>query len=169
MLYYAKKLLNNGEECVFRTPVGIQDARSLLSLSARLQSETGYLQPMSEKDPDTETALLELAADSSDLLVLVAEKNAVLVGSACLMNCGKENGAGEIGVAVIQEEWGHGIGSHLLRILLGKARSAGYPHLHLTVRPDNVRAQQLYRKAGFTVPEQALLPHQPFEMILEIK
>ena len=120
---------------------------------------------MSEKDPDTETALLELAADSSDLLVLVAEKSANLVGSACLMNSGTKNGAGEIGVAVIQEEWGHGIGTHLLRILIRKAKSAGYPRLYLTVKPDNTRARRMYQSFGFTVLNDT---SQPLEMILDL-
>ncbi len=172
MLYYANKLLNNGQECVLRSPVGFRDASSLLSLSDQLLSETGYLQPISEKNPDVgvEAAMLELAAESADLLILVAEKNGRFVGSACLMRGGNESSSfGEVGVAVLKEEWGRGIGSHLLRVLIRKAETAGYSRLHLTVKQDNIRARRLYLKFGFTSINGSPSPSEPLEMILNIK
>ena len=172
MLCYAKKLLNNGQECVFRSPVGIRDASSLLALNDRLLSETGYLQPVSERvaDAGTEAAMLDLAADSSDLLILVAEKAGRFIGSACLMRSGNEKDAfGEIGVAVIKEEWGRGVGSHLLRILIRKAEAAGYTRLHLAVKQDNIRAQRLYLKFGFAAINETSSSLQPVEMILDIR
>ena len=172
MLCYAKKLLNDGQECVFRSPVGIRDASSLLALSNQLLSETGYLQPVSERvaDTDTEAAMLELTADSADLLILVAEKADRFIGSACLMHGGNEKDAfGEIGVAVIKEEWGRGVGSHLLRILIRKAEAAGYTRLHLAVEQDNIRAQRLYLKFGFTAINETSSSLQPVEMILDIR
>ncbi|MBQ6426778.1 MAG: GNAT family N-acetyltransferase [Clostridia bacterium] len=169
MLYYAKKKLNNGEECIFRSPVGIRDASSLLSLSCQLLAETGYLEPMSDPELCSETALLELAAESANLLILVAEKDGSFVGSACLMNAGNEkNAAGEIGIAVKKAEWGNGIGSHFLRILIRKAKAAGYPCLHLTVKQENDRAMQLYLRSGFTVTDVPSSALQPIGMTLNL-
>ena len=80
---------------------------------------------------------------------------------------GEGNGAGEIGIAVIKEEWGHGIGSLLLRILIRKAKSAGYPFLQLKVIQDNTRALHLYLKSGFTVLNETTLPQKTLWMILD--
>ena len=114
--------------------------------------------------------MLELAAESADLLLLVAEKTGRCVGSGCLMRRGNESSTiGEVGVAVLQEEWGYGIGSHLLRVLIRKAETAGYPRLHLTVKQDNIRARRLYLKFGFKAINEKPSSPEPLEMILDIR
>lgn len=53
-------------------------------------------------------------------------------------------------MAVATSHWGQGIGSALLTALLGEAARRGCPEVFLEVRADNPRAQQLYRRHGFT-------------------
>lgn len=58
---------------------------------------------------------------------------------------------GVLGIAVVPELRGHGIGSALLESVLKKARAAGLTRIELTVRDDNKRAIALYEKLGFAV------------------
>ncbi|WP_398695544.1 ribosomal protein S18-alanine N-acetyltransferase [Streptomonospora wellingtoniae] len=53
-------------------------------------------------------------------------------------------------IAVDRRWWGRGIGRALLTELLGHAYSRGVDEVFLEVRSDNPRAQELYRRFGFT-------------------
>jgi ribosomal-protein-alanine N-acetyltransferase len=53
-------------------------------------------------------------------------------------------------MAVATSHWGQGIGSALLQALLAEAAGRGCAEIFLEVRVDNPRAQQLYRRHGFT-------------------
>nr|WP_156004170.1 ribosomal protein S18-alanine N-acetyltransferase [Streptomonospora sp. PA3] len=53
-------------------------------------------------------------------------------------------------IAVDREWWGRGIATALLRELLGQAYTRGVHEIFLEVRSDNPRAQDLYRRFGFT-------------------
>ena len=53
-------------------------------------------------------------------------------------------------MAVATSHWGQGIGSALLTALLDEAARRGCTEVFLEVRADNPRAQQLYRRHGFT-------------------
>jgi ribosomal protein S18 acetylase RimI-like enzyme len=59
--------------------------------------------------------------------------------------------SGVLGMGVIAEHRGHGIGEALIRAALGSARAQGLTRVELTVRGHNVRALALYRKIGFEV------------------
>lgn len=57
---------------------------------------------------------------------------------------------GEIGIAVIQEVWGMGIGTKLMEAALDFAKNTAHAEIvHLEVRSDNFRAIHLYEKFGF--------------------
>lgn len=57
---------------------------------------------------------------------------------------------GEIGIAVIQEAWGMGIGTKLMEAALDFAKNTAHAEIvHLEVRSDNIRAIHLYEKFGF--------------------
>jgi ribosomal-protein-alanine N-acetyltransferase len=53
-------------------------------------------------------------------------------------------------IAVAADHWGRGIGALLLTELLGEADRRGARDVFLEVRSDNPRAQELYRRFGFT-------------------
>jgi len=53
-------------------------------------------------------------------------------------------------LAVAGDRWGRGTGSALLEALLAEAARRGCTEVFLEVRTDNARAQQLYRRYGFT-------------------
>ncbi len=53
-------------------------------------------------------------------------------------------------MAVRRDQWGSGTGTALLTALLADAAAHGRDLVGLEVRADNVRAQRLYRRFGFT-------------------
>ena len=53
-------------------------------------------------------------------------------------------------LAVAPEAQGHGLGTRLLRLLIGAAREQAAEQILLEVRADNPGAQALYRREGFT-------------------
>ena len=91
---------------------------------------------------------------------LVAEEAGRVVGYAGLLarppgvsrRGGPQPGgqADVLTMAVATSHWGQGIGSALLSALLAEAARRGCAEVFLEVRADNPRAQQLYRRHGFT-------------------
>jgi ribosomal-protein-alanine N-acetyltransferase len=90
----------------------------------------------------------ELALQPWSRYYLVATHGDLIVGYGGLLGVG---GQGDVvTLAVATGHWGQGIGSALLEALMAEAIRRGCTELFLEVRTDNVRAQQLYRRYGFT-------------------
>lgn len=79
---------------------------------------------------------------------LVASDADEIVGYGGLLGVGDQGDVVTLAVAV--SHWGLGIGGALLEALMAEAARRGCAELFLEVRTDNVRAQQLYRRYGFT-------------------
>jgi RimJ/RimL family protein N-acetyltransferase len=56
---------------------------------------------------------------------------------------------GVLGMGIVEEHRGKGLGEALMRAALAQARACGLTRVELTVRADNPRAIALYRKIGF--------------------
>jgi RimJ/RimL family protein N-acetyltransferase len=56
---------------------------------------------------------------------------------------------GTLGLGLLPEWRGRGVGRRLLEATLAKARGAGFKRIELDVHADNQRAIALYEKAGF--------------------
>lgn len=56
---------------------------------------------------------------------------------------------GTLGMGIVPEHRGRGIGSRLLTTTLAKAWTSGLTRVELTVRTDNVAAIRLYERCGF--------------------
>ena len=56
---------------------------------------------------------------------------------------------GQLGIGVLPEYRGRGIGERLMRAALDAARAAGFEKIELNVYGRNTRATALYRKLGF--------------------
>jgi ribosomal protein S18 acetylase RimI-like enzyme len=59
--------------------------------------------------------------------------------------------AGVLGIGVIEDRRGRGIGKALMDATLRAARAGGLTRVELTVRADNGRAKKLYESFGFEV------------------
>ena len=58
---------------------------------------------------------------------------------------------GHLGMGLLQEYRGRGIGERLIRTAIDAARAAAFERIELTVYGRNVRAAALYRKVGFVL------------------
>jgi RimJ/RimL family protein N-acetyltransferase len=59
--------------------------------------------------------------------------------------------SGTLGIGVLAEYRGHGIGESLMRSALDRAKEIGLTRVELTVRKPNLPAFTLYEKLGFVV------------------
>jgi RimJ/RimL family protein N-acetyltransferase len=59
--------------------------------------------------------------------------------------------AGHLGMGLLPEYRGRGIGERLIRAALDAARDAAFERIELSVYARNVRAEALYRKVGFAL------------------
>ncbi|HVE95300.1 MAG TPA: GNAT family N-acetyltransferase [Acidimicrobiales bacterium] len=119
-------------------------------------------------NPDREYPPVEVALEHPSLRVfhadwgragdvgVVAEENGQRVGAACYrLFTAEEHGEGyideqtpELGVAVVHEHRGRGIGTALLEALRERAQAAGISRLGLSVEPENP-ARRLYERLGY--------------------
>ena len=65
-----------------------------------------------------------------------------------------------MGVAVLDEFQGKGVGTRLLEVPVREARRMGKPRVNIFVSASNAKARQLYEKNGFEL--KGKLPHQVF-------
>jgi ribosomal protein S18 acetylase RimI-like enzyme len=87
---------------------------------------------------------------------VIAEENGVPIGAALYrLFTDEEHGEGyidpetpELGVGVVSERRGAGVGTELMMALAERARAAGLARLGLSVEPDNP-ARNLYRRLGY--------------------
>ncbi|EOH98101.1 GNAT family N-acetyltransferase [Enterococcus pallens] len=131
------------------------DAEALLQLSQQVAQETEYL-VMDETGMALSSEMLaihlESLYESPNNLLLVVFVNDRLVGNASVKASTEYRVAhiGEIGISILQEFWGIGIGSMLMEEILFWAQEGQIiRRLELTVQAQNKRAIQLYQKFGF--------------------
>jgi [ribosomal protein S18]-alanine N-acetyltransferase len=115
------------------------DLDAILRLERELFGEEAWSRQMLEG---------ELAQRPASRHYLVADDDGMVVGYAGLLTGGSQ--ADVLTIAVALGRWGEGIGTGLLDALLAEAARRGCTEVFLEVRTDNTRAQQLYRRYGFT-------------------
>lgn len=88
-----------------------------------------------------------------DCLAVVAVANGRVVGWCDVLPTRGESRAhvGIIGLGLMPEYRGRGIGAALMTAALERAWAKGFTRIELTVRTDNVRAKRLYERLGFNV------------------
>lgn len=131
------------------------DARQLAKTSRKIGSETDFL-IMDEAGLALPEKLLadqlEKIAKSPDDLLLVAIADEQMIGFASVKTEGHWQTAhvGEIGISILKEFWGLGLGSILMEeILQWSLATKTIQRLELTVQINNARAIKLYEKFDF--------------------
>lgn len=120
-------------------PMSRRDLASVLTLEGDLFGNEAWTEGMLSA---------ELAGVPEGRYYLVAEDGSLVVGYAGLLTAGGQ--ADVLTMAVAEDRWGEGIGAALLGELLAEAGRRGCHEVFLEVRVDNTRAQNLYRRYGFT-------------------
>jgi len=89
-------------------------------------------------------------SSTSTLLVGIADGKIICVGSLSAPNRERIAHQGNLGMSVLKEYWGLGVGAQLMSALIDFAKSSDKLEIiHLQVRADNERAIALYKKMGF--------------------
>ncbi|MDT2756057.1 GNAT family N-acetyltransferase [Enterococcus asini] len=132
-----------------------EDATALIALLNQLGQETEFMsfdRFGMGLNPEILGSHLESLAASSHQLLLVAEMDTELVAVASISgdNDPRVRHIGEVGIGVLQEYWGLGLGSLLMEELLDWAESSEELfRLELKVQVQNIRGRRLYEKFGF--------------------
>lgn len=88
---------------------------------------------------------------------VVAVRGAVLVGWAEYGRYPGQPDIADLAVCVVDAVQGQGVGTDLVRALLGQARAAGLHHVHADIAPDNEPARRAWlRVTGGSAADLAL-------------
>ena len=142
------------EEVVDVRPAEPADAAQLLALLAQLGRESNTftvddgIEDLSEAD---EQEQIERISGTTTNIIFVATLGSRLIGVSTVQASTDFSAAqGEVGVAVLKEFWGMGLGTALVEDILDWARNySTLERLVLTVQLRNVRAAKLYQHLGF--------------------
>lgn len=96
-------------------------------------------------------SLLKWIAPGTLHTLILAFVHRKLIGLAYFRRLKKEPRYVELGIGLLEEYQGKGIGSRLLSTLLATALEEGIENVYLSVNCDNERAIALYKKFGFVI------------------
>ena len=133
----------------------VKDALALALQMADPLVYSGLMQMPYASEEQWAARLSETVAPGKVDLVLVAEIDGAVVGSAGLHPCGpalRRRHAMTLGISVSPGFQRRGVGTALMGALCDYAEKwAGVLRLELTVYADNAGAQRLYRRFGFEI------------------
>lgn len=156
-----------------------EDAEAVLTYMKRIGSESDNLTFGAEGlgcSVEEEADFIRGQLDSADRVIYLAKLEGAVIGDASLERLPRRmSHRGELGISVVREHWGNGVGSALLRKIVDFAAKNGFEQIDLEVRSDNLRAIRLYEKFGFqklcTFPAFFKIEGQYFDfdlMILQV-
>lgn len=130
-----------------------EDAAALIEYLKIIGGETDNLTFGAEGLPVTveeERAFLEKEnADGRSVMLLVRENGKILADGHIQAMTRRISHRASLGITVLKEAWGRGIGTALMERLIAHAKENGIEIIELQVRCDNTRAIRLYEKFGF--------------------
>ncbi|MCM1058028.1 MAG: GNAT family N-acetyltransferase [Firmicutes bacterium] len=144
-----------GGELLLRNPRR-EDAEMMLAYFKKVCGETLYLVKEPEEITLTieeEEGFIQRQNDSENSVMLLGFLNGKYVGNCSLMGNGPRRYRHRVGVgiALLQEFTGLGIGRAMIDTLLKIAGEKGFEQAELEVVADNKRALRLYKDMGFEI------------------
>lgn len=146
--------LKNGEELIIEN-AKVEDAEELTSVYNSVIRETKYL---SRGDRDgyfkIEDTLENIKdyLESDKVVMLVARYKDKIVGDCHLDAClfkKRMNHRCDIGISILKDYWGLGIGGRMMSCLVEIANNEGFEQIELNVAENNKRAIEMYKSFGF--------------------
>jgi ribosomal protein S18 acetylase RimI-like enzyme len=131
-------------------PIAIEHAAGLHACIDAVAREKRYLAQTSAK-PRADFDAFVRDSVTHDLVQFVALDGNTVVGWADVFPAWADavKHCGSLGMGVLAAYRGQGIGGHLLRACLSKAKAKGITRVELEARADNQRAIELYERTGF--------------------
>lgn len=154
MKYNKKILLKNGKEALLRNGDAADGSIVCENFNAT-HAETDYLLTYPDENsfgPEQEAQFLEEKTMSSDEIEIIALVEGKVAGTAGIEAVGRKykvKHRAELGVSVLKEYWGLGLGKALTKACIQCAKEAGYTQLELNVVAENEAAMSLYKSLGF--------------------
>jgi RimJ/RimL family protein N-acetyltransferase len=161
-LFHEEFDLKNGMKLTIRNPEP-DDATGIIEMMNIVDTETTFLAREPGEFDYTEERERELIAgwkEDENTLFLVAVIDGKLVGS-CNANIkprARCRHRSMIGISILKEFWGIGIGRRMMESCISWSRSKNVTKIELEVNTENARAIALYESLGFV--KQGLLKHQ---------
>jgi len=152
----------DGRKFILRVPT-MNDLSTYLDFINELVREGAEIEQSEEQTYEKEGEYLKEKLEkivSGDEISVSAFLNDKLVGDAEIVrNPGRSFTTGTLGISLLEGYRDIGLGTEMMKILLEKAKEAGYRMVILSVYADNSRAIHLYEKFGFvragTIPKYA--------------
>jgi RimJ/RimL family protein N-acetyltransferase len=154
MKFDQRIFLKNGKEAWLRNG-DVSDGNAAYENFNATHAETDYLLSYPEEnsfDPEQEGQFLKEKAESPNEIEILAVVDGKVIGMAGIEAVGtkyKVKHRAELGISILREYWGLGLGKALTKACIQCARDAGYVQLELNVVADNKRAISVYRDLGF--------------------
>lgn len=130
-----------------------EDAQTLLDYLRRIGGESDNLSFGGEGLPfsvEQEAEFIRSYLGETKSILLVAKNGDEIVGNGSLDVLPRRmSHRAELGISVVRDHWGRGIGSKLMTELIKHGNVIGLDGISLEVRTDNSRAIALYKKFGF--------------------
>ncbi len=154
MKYSQKVILKNGKEAWLKNG-DASDGSAVYENFSATHAETDFLLTYPDENsfnPKQEAQFLEEKTKSTNEIEIIALVDGKVVGTAGIEAVGskyKVRHRAELGISILREYWGLGLGRALMEACIQCARDAGYIQLELSVVAENERAVALYRNIGF--------------------
>ena len=132
--------------------VSVEDAEALIEYTKKVGKETNFLsfgEEGLELSIQQEELYIQSVLESENQMMLLAK-----LGQEIIAVDSKEKfqHVGELGISILKEYWGQGLGSALMEELLSWAKDySPLEKIKLAVVKENVTAIALYKKFGFKV------------------
>lgn len=148
--------IKNGEYFTFLSPTE-EHAHDVLNHMKQTSSETEYLLRYEDEirmTVEEERDFLSKQAENPKAIMISAyfdEKLVALTGISPVVECDKCSHRAVLGMCVLKDFWGKGIGFTIMGMIIDETRKMGYEQVELEVVADNIRAFSLYKKFGFEI------------------
>jgi len=146
-------ILKDGTEAYLKSPEA-ENAEEMANYVIKTRGESDFLNRYPEELTTTvegERRWIEEGRASDYKLVITCFVNGKIAGSAevrFLQGLKMRHRAG-VGIAILKEYWGRGIGSTIFTELISVAKERGVEIMELEYFEGNVRGEALYKKFGF--------------------
>lgn len=148
--------LKNGKQCILRSP-GEGDAEAMLAYLRQVSGETHFMIRYPEEAEamtlEGEKAFLtrQAAADARSMMINAVVDGRIVgnVGLNPVADRIKLRHRASLGIAIVKDFWGMGLGTLLMEEALRETAKLGFYQVELGVYEDNERAIRLYEKLGF--------------------